>query len=125
MMLSPRREGADHGLRRYLQVKGRRWRRALALDARGVSLQAAWLDGKRRMLRTPVRLSQFIAQHTGCRMELDVEYKHGERVLGFRVVVLPGREPSMTRLCTNLPRTPFFLDLVSRLSVPLESRAAV
>jgi hypothetical protein len=29
-------------------------------------VRAAWLGGKRRMLRTPVRLSQFIAQHTGC-----------------------------------------------------------
>jgi hypothetical protein len=36
-------------------------------------------------------------------------------MVGFRVVVLPGKEKSMTRLCTNLPRTPFSLDLVSRL----------
>jgi hypothetical protein len=32
-----------------------------------------------------------------------------------RAVVLPGNEPSMTRLCTDLPRTPFSLDLVARL----------
>ena len=76
---------------------------------------AAWLDSKRFALRAPVRLSQFIAQHTGRRMDLDVEYKRGKHVLAFRVVVLPGNEPSMTRLCTNLPRTPFSLDLVSRL----------
>lgn len=37
------------------------------------------------------------------------------RVFGVRVVVLRGTEPSMTRLCTNLPRTPFSLDLISRL----------
>jgi hypothetical protein len=78
-------------------------------------VNAAWLDGKRRPLRKPVRLSQFIAQHTGRRMDLDVEYKRGKQVFAFRVVVLPGNEPSMTRLCTNLPRTPFSLDLVSRL----------
>ena len=39
----------------------------------------------------------------------------GPRVVSFRVVVLPGREAAMTRLCTNLPRTPFSLDLVGRL----------
>jgi hypothetical protein len=76
---------------------------------------AAWLDGKRVPLRKPVRLSQFIAQHTGRRMDLDVEYQRGKRVLAFRVGVLPGNEQPMTRLCTNLPRTPFSLDLVSRL----------
>lgn len=78
-------------------------------------VNAAWLDGKRLTLRTAVRLSQFIAQHTGRRMDLDVEYKRGKQDHEFRVVVLPGNEPSMTRLCTNLPRTPFSLDLVSRL----------
>ena len=39
----------------------------------------------------------------------------GLRVVGVRVVVLPGREAAMTRLCTNLPRTPFSLDLGGRL----------
>ncbi len=78
-------------------------------------VRAAWLDGKRFPLRKPVRLSQFIAQHTGRRMDLDVEYQRRKRAFAFRVVVLPGNEASMTRLCTNLPRTPFSLDLVSRL----------
>ena len=78
-------------------------------------VRAAWVDGKRCVLCKPVRLSEFIAQHTGCRMDLDVEYKHGKQVHEFRVIVLPGKEPSMTRLCTNLPRTPFSLDLVARL----------
>lgn len=76
---------------------------------------AAWLDGSRFVVRSRTRLSQFIKQHVGCRMDLDVEYERGKRVLGFRVVVLPGHEPTMTRLCTNLPRTPFSLDLVARL----------
>src|SRR5262249_58614028 len=46
---------------------------------------------------------------------LDVEYERGKQRVSFRVVVLPGHEKSMTRLCTHLPRTPFSLDLVSRL----------
>lgn len=77
----------------------------------------AWIGGKRVSLPTPVRLSSFIAQHAGCRMDLDVEYErdNGKRLVGFRVVVLPGNETSMTRLCTNVPRTPFSLELVSRL----------
>lgn len=80
-------------------------------------VRAAWVDGKRIELPKPVRLSRFIAQNSGRRMDLDVEYErdNGKRFVGFRVVVLPGHEKSMTRLCTNLARTPFSLDLVSRL----------
>ena len=78
-------------------------------------VQAAWIDGKRAPLPKPVRLSSFVAQHAGRRMDLDVEYERGKQRVPFRVVVLPGHEKSMTRLCTNLPRTPFSLDLVSRL----------
>ncbi len=49
-------------------------------------------------------------------MDLDTEYKRGKtEVVEVRVIVLPGNESSMTRLCTTLPRTPFSLDLVSRL----------
>jgi hypothetical protein len=78
-------------------------------------VRTAWIDGKQLTLRKPTRLSRFVAQHVGCNMDLDVEYERGKHVLSFRVVVLPGHEPTMTRLCTNLPRTPFSLDLVSRL----------
>ena len=78
-------------------------------------VRAAWIDGKHAPLPKPVRLSRFIAQHANRRMDLDVEYERGTRRVGFRVVVLPGHEKSMTRLCTNLPRSPFSLDLVSRL----------
>jgi hypothetical protein len=74
---------------------------------------AAWVDGNRVVLKKPVRLSRFVAQNADRRMDLDVEYDRSE--LRFRVVVLPGRENTMTRLCTNLPRTPFSLDLVSCL----------
>jgi hypothetical protein len=80
-------------------------------------VRAAWVDGKRVALTKPVRLSRFIAQNLNRRMDLDVEYErdNGKRIVGFRVIVLPGNEKTMTRLCTNLPRTPFSLDLVSRL----------
>jgi hypothetical protein len=76
-------------------------------------VRAAWLDGKRATLKKAIRLSRFIAQNAGHRMDLDVEYDRTE--YAFRVVVLHGRETTMTRLCTNLPRTPFSLELVSRL----------
>ena len=80
-------------------------------------VRAAWLDGTRTALPKPIRLSRFIAQNLNRRMDLDVEYErdNGKRMVGFRVIVLPGNETTMTRLCTNLPRTPFSLDLVSRL----------
>ena len=59
----------------------------------------------------------------GQRLGLDVDFHVGPRVVGVRVVVLPGREAAMTRLCTNLPRTPFPPDLVGRLyTVPLADR---
>jgi len=80
-------------------------------------VRAAWVDGERVSLPKPVWLSRFIAQNSNRRMDLDVEYERdkGKRMVGFRVVVLPGHEKTMTRLCTNLPRTPFSLGLVSRL----------
>lgn len=78
-------------------------------------VRAAWVDGKRVQLPKPIRLSAFVAQNSQRRMDLDVEYERDKRMVGFRVVVLPGNEKTMTRLCTNLPRTPFSLDLVSRL----------
>jgi len=80
-------------------------------------VRVAWVDSKRVVIPKPVRLSRFIARNSGRRMDLDVEYErdNGKRLVGFRVVVLPGNEKTMTRLCTNLPRTPFSLDLVSRL----------
>src|SRR5262249_25525159 len=78
-------------------------------------VRAAWIDGKRVPLTKPVRLGRFIAQNATGRMDLDVEYKRGRRFVGFRVVVLPGKEKTMTRLCTNLPRTPFSVDVVAKL----------
>jgi hypothetical protein len=56
-----------------------------------------------------------LAQHPGHPLDLDVEFARGARRIGFRVVVLPGRDRTTTRLCTNLPRTPFSADLVAWL----------
>jgi len=78
-------------------------------------VRVAWVAGRRITVSTPIRLSRFLAQHAGQRMDLDVQFQCGPRLVSFRVVVLPGREAAMTRLCTNLPRTPFSLDLVARL----------
>jgi len=78
-------------------------------------VRAAWVDRRRILLPRPTRLSRLIAQHTNRRMDLDVQYERGKRAVQFRVVVLPAKERTMTRLCTNLPRTSFPLDLISRL----------
>ena len=78
-------------------------------------VRSAWVEGQRTTVRTRIRLSRFLAQHLGQHMDLDVEFHCGPRVVGVRIVVLPRREAAMTRLCTNLPRTPFSLDLVGRL----------
>ena len=79
-------------------------------------VHAAWIDGERVPLEEPVRLSSFVAQQAGRHMDLDVEFPRGKGKdsVGFRVVVLPGNKTT-TWLCTNLPRTPFSLDLVGRL----------
>jgi IS4 transposase len=76
-------------------------------------VRAAWIDGKRLSLSKATHLSQFVEKHSNRVMDLDVEYDRTG--LSFRVVVLPGREKTMTRLCTNLPRSSFSLALVSKL----------
>jgi len=78
-------------------------------------VRAAWVDGRRVKISKQIRLSAFIAKNAQRQMDLDVEYERGTRTAGFRVVVLPGNETTMTRLCTNLSRTPFSIGLVSRL----------
>jgi len=74
---------------------------------------SAWLDGQRKILAKPIRLSKFVDRNLGSRMDLDVQYDRTGYC--FRVVVLPGREASMTRLCTNLPRAAFSLALIAKL----------
>jgi len=76
---------------------------------------ATWVEGRRAAVPPRLRLSRVLAQYPGHHLDLDVEFARGARRIGFRVVVLPGRDRTMTRLCTNLPRTPFSADLVARL----------
>jgi hypothetical protein len=76
---------------------------------------AAWVDGQRVAVLARSRLSRVLARHAGQRVDLDIEYDRRGRRVGFRVVALPGRDRAMTRLCTNLPRTPFSVDVVARL----------
>ena len=78
-------------------------------------VRAAWVDGHRVPVAKGLRLSRMLARQTGHVVDLDVEFVRGDRRVGFRVVALPGRDPAMTRLCTNLPRTPFSTDLIGRL----------
>jgi hypothetical protein len=70
-----------------------------------------------------VLLSRWIAQSRGRRLDLDVEFERDHRIVGLRVV-LPGRDTTMTRLCINLPRTPFSLDLVARYNPTHTSQRA-
>ena len=75
-----------------------------------------YTNGKPRVLQKPVRLRHFLSQHSRrCAFDLDVEFPRGRRSYRFRLVVLPGKEKWMTRLCTNLDRNRFHLDLVGKL----------
>lgn len=76
---------------------------------------AAWVDGQRVPVATRLRLSRLLARQAGHVVDVDVEFVRGHRRVGVRVVALPGREAAMTRLCTNLPRTPFSSGLIGRL----------
>jgi hypothetical protein len=78
-------------------------------------VRAAWVEGRPVAVPPRLRLSRVLAQHAGRHLDLDVEFARADRRIGFRVVVIPGRKRTMTRLCTNLPRTPFSADLVARL----------
>jgi hypothetical protein len=48
-------------------------------------------------------------------LDLDVELRKGKKAYQCRLIILPGKETSGTRLCTNLPRDEFPLELVARL----------
>jgi hypothetical protein len=78
-------------------------------------VRAAWVQGRRVRVAPGRRLAWVLARHAGQIIDADVEFVRGPRRVGVRVVALPGRERWMTRLCTNLPRTPFTTGLIARL----------
>jgi hypothetical protein len=66
-------------------------------------------------LPKPVRLSQFLSQHQGYCLDLDVEFGCNQRRKVFRLLVMPGKEKAMTRLCTNLERKRFSFDTAASI----------
>lgn len=76
---------------------------------------AVFVNGKSQPLPKPIRLKAFFSQHQGCAADLDVEFRRGKKRYYFRVILLPGKEKWMTRLCTNLDRRRFPLKLVAKL----------
>jgi hypothetical protein len=78
-------------------------------------VRTAWVDGRCVPVCARMRLSRFLATHAKREVDLDVAFERGHDLVGFRVVAVPGRDHAMTRLGTNLPRTPFSPALVARL----------
>ena len=75
----------------------------------------AYTMGKPHTLRRPARLRHFLSQHPGL-LDLDVAFlRGGGAKRRFRLLVLPGKEKWSTRLCTNLDRNRFSLDIVAKL----------
>ncbi len=66
-------------------------------------------------LPKPIRLSHFLAQHPDCPLDLDIELRKGKRGFGCRLVVLLGKDPHRSWLCTNLPRDDFSLERVGHI----------
>lgn len=78
-------------------------------------VRTAYEKNRAHHLHKPVRLSQFLSQNQGYCLDLDVEFERAQRRKTYRVLILPGRERSMTRLCTNLSRRRFSFQTASRL----------
>ena len=84
-----------------------------ALDAAGahlvVRLTRSWSpwvlasrgDAGRGLLPKPMRLAQFLAQHPGCALDLDIELRRGKRAFACRLVVLLGKDAHRSWLCIH------------------------
>ena len=66
-------------------------------------------------LSRPAQLPEFLKRAGRSELDLDVELRKGKKVYHCRLLVLPGSEKAGTRLCTNLPREDFPVELVTRL----------
>lgn len=67
------------------------------------------------ILRKPIPLDSFLSQNPNRALDLDAAFGKGKKRTVFRLIILPAKEPAMTRLCTNLPRDRFSIDTVSKL----------
>ena len=85
--------------------------------SRGFKPYVCAIHGGRRItrLRRPVPLPDFLARSGTNELDLDVEMRRKKEVYACRLLVLPGKEKSGTRLCTNLSREEFPPALVARL----------
>jgi hypothetical protein len=72
-------------------------------------------QGRRVPLANPARLQQLLSQHPNGALDLDIEMHKAKQAFSCRLLVLPGKERSRTRPCTNLSRDEFPPELVSRL----------
>jgi len=98
-----------------------------ALDAAGASfimrlsrgfkpyVRAVHVGKRARRLRHPVVLPDFLGRSGVTELDLDIELRKKKEVHVCRLLLLPGKEESATRLCTNLPREDFPLELVARI----------
>ena len=78
-------------------------------------VKSYWSKGKCFPLPEPVRLSQWLSQQPKVAMDLDVRFYLRKQAVDVRLVVFPGKEKHLTRLCTNLDRKRFPLSLVGKL----------
>ncbi|MFT7622828.1 MAG: hypothetical protein ACI9WU_002003, partial [Myxococcota bacterium] len=100
-----------------------------ALDAAGASfvmrlsrswrprVQAVYDNGRCGPVSPEVPLSQFLAQHPKCVLDLDIVMAKGRTKFAARLMVVPGKREHKhrIRLCTNLPRDAFSVGLVYHL----------
>lgn len=66
-------------------------------------------------LDAPVPLTQFLSQHPGCMLDLDVEAGSKKKAVRFRMAVVPGKGKHPAWMATNLPRDGFPPELVAEL----------
>ena len=112
--------GADRGYPAvpYFEALGRPRRIVSSFGFRDLLIpwvRVAYEKTRAHPLKKPIRLSQFLSQHQGYCLDLDVEFEGSREGQIFRLLILPGREAAMTRLCTNLRRRRFSFQIVAKL----------
>lgn len=69
-------------------------------------VRALHRNGEVEILAEPISLPELLADRGAHPMDLDVEFRSAPTET-FRLVLLPGRDPWLTWLCTSLPRNRF------------------